>query len=79
MKTGLRFSMKARAAFDVVLGVEALLHQAAQPGEVGLAVEPRQLLDGALGGMHGERRVLADQLAVVVDVGVELGVGHDAR
>src|SRR5260370_24285306 len=66
------------AALDIVLGVEALLHQARKAAEISLAIESRQLLDGPLGRMHGERRVFADQLAVVVDVGVELRIGHDA-
>src|SRR4029453_2028112 len=69
---------EGRAAFDVVLGGEALLHQRRRPGEIRLAIEPRQLLDGALRRMHGERRVLANALAVVVHIGVELGIRHDA-
>src|SRR5690242_5638094 len=66
------------AALDVVFRVEALLHQPRRAIEIGLAIEAAQLFDRPLGRMHGKRRILADQAAVVVDVGVELGLRHDA-
>src|SRR4051812_43003488 len=73
-----RFALfhEGAATLYIVLGVEARLHQPAETRKVGLAVETRQLLDGALCRVHGERRVFADHPAVIVDIGVELCTGH---
>src|SRR5580704_16297484 len=66
------------AALGIVLALEALLDHGGAFREIALAFVLDHLADREFRGGDGERRVFADRLGVVLDIGVKLGCWHDA-
>src|SRR6516162_5157086 len=68
---------ESAAALDVVLTGEAARHHRLAFGAVDLGARTRELGDDAFHRLHGQRRVLGDEGAVVAHITLELGIGED--
>src|SRR5712691_3760055 len=68
---------EGRAALDVVLAVEALLHQLGGARQVALALLLHHFADDVLDRADGERRVARNRVGIILHVALEFRLGHD--